>query len=168
MAKISIKGKPDPIYLSNSRAKIVDDMRADESMDKRTWIQILGNTGVVEWSGEIGKVGDIEYDKPAKTTFNQINETDEAHRAHLQTLSRLPPQVKSKMLGRFELTYGSRHDWKAPPAEIKAQAEQIQLRYYTANPHATFVPKELFMDLIKGSPATPLHQQLSINTEQAS
>lgn len=148
MAIVKIKGRREVINLPDERARQL----------KNVWLGKFGYTkanpreviDLDEWVGEFGQIASIEI----YTSGAQRENVDylEQERKDHEAILAIPIEERAKLIAQFKLEWYARSEFKEyePPEEIKKQAEEISLKFYTENPQAVRVDRELFEPLLAG------------------
>lgn len=133
MALIKIRGRLEPIAMDDARAKKIKERKfgVEGRVEKALPTELVD---LGDWSGEYGRIVEIELSK--KTDDNDPREL-EKKRAHEERVKFLAqsPKAKANIVGWFKVMYASRMgDWKAEPsAETLAKVVELQERLYTAD-----------------------------------
>lgn len=164
MAYIYIRGRKDPLTVSNERARNIKKARFGDAegkgvVDPRTGVD-LG-----DWAGEIGMIRIVETEREKKYIDKSADEERERLIEEEKWLA-LPAEEKARGLGMFKIGWSVAHGFSQsdPPQAILDKAYQIQLKYFRENPKALRTPREIFQELLpnKKTPAAALADKMSI------
>lgn len=145
MAEVKIRGRVDPVIVTNERAIKVKEIWKD-LRNPRSDIMDLDT-----WCGELGRIVDINLDTARLNKYADQDRKKREEDAEREAWKRQPPSDKAKTLGHFKLTWWARNGMKGPkepPELLMKKAYEIALAYYTKYPHAEGVPLEAFSRLL--------------------
>ena len=153
MALIYIRGKRDPIQVSNERGIEIKKHRFGEVMpDGHT----LGKSEPTEdidlgvWCGEIGQIRAVELEpKPREADPQDLQQQEEEAR-RFQEWIKQPPEKKARHFEYFKICWSVAHNFEKsdPPPHVLDEVYKIQLDYFKKNPKATVTPKDMFGSIL--------------------
>lgn len=147
LAKITIRGRKDPLYIDRGRAQKLKDLKFGYNNTEKA--DPSDDVDLGEWSGEMRRIIEIEMPKnePERNTTldHQRREEEEMRRWLAQT-----PEQKGQGTGYFELAYSMRiGNFQAKaPKELIEKAIKKQVDYFRKNPKATRMSADDYGDLL--------------------
>lgn len=138
MAFIKVKGRREPIEISNERARKIKALRfgdgiSESSKSDPTEMIDLGD----EWAGELGQIVAIELTRDRPVVQQQTDPQADEKRWRAEMLA-MPIEERAKHLGSFKMSwwFRSRMVEKEPPAAVIEYAEKLALAWFKENPNA--------------------------------
>ena len=141
MARITIKGRKDPIEISRERAVAVKNRWLGLNDQAKADPHDVFDLG--DWAGEYGRIAEIDLDEPLAKLPQRV-EIDEAaeEKKQADAWALLTVDQKADQLAYFVFAYKSRSGLFGvdPPQEVMDKARKIQAKYFKANPTQRRVP----------------------------
>lgn len=147
-ARVFIKGRKEPIEIENDRARKLKILRFGDANGNGKADPMQGIDLGDEWAGELGKISSVELERREQT--KQAFDQEQSCLEDAMKILAIPIAERAKLVGQFKLEWFMRSNLteKDPPEDVVAQAQEISLGYYTENPQAIRVARELFEPLL--------------------
>lgn len=145
MARIKIRGRQEYIEIENDRAKKLKLLKFGDDTHPAAAPTELVDLG--DWSGELGRVVEIEMTKKDDSEARRREEEAEKQRKEKEEAERwlkLPAEEKAKPATMFETIYCLRTTGQfrgEVPADIAKKAYEIRVAWFKKNPSSTHCPQ---------------------------
>jgi hypothetical protein len=168
-AQLFIRGMKDPIRLSDEEGKIAEGLIADPSKPRETPFRIEG-----VWTGTKGDLRYVVFEK--KEEPRPAYDPDKEDRERRARMANWSPEAKAEGgMGRFAFNVFGRSGFrvKEPSAELRNEALQLSIAYFTEHPDQVDAPTDIWEPILlrefgprKGTARDLLANKMKVNHEE--
>jgi len=149
MATIKIRGRSDPLTIDDATARKIKDRKFGDHGQPKAEPHELVDLG--EWSGEYGRITEIEMTKKDLAPNALQEEKKRKERGYWDKWFAQTPEQKGHTPGFVNAAWSVANVGNYitnPPKEIDDKAYAIRVEYFRKNPTATIVPHSEYGDLL--------------------